>query len=313
MLKFNPAGYIMNIKNEKFNPGTKFKHKGNGLGIENGLKRLIAVRPSTWKPYSKIFKVIISGAKLAKYPVIGSIYKRVMMFSPYKKRFTQGVVVNLNVDLTEKGQGTVLPIDMMKKSVREASYLASFDKCICRTNKGCKDYPVDFGCIFLGEGAKGLVKNGVAHQISASEAEAKIDRAASLGLVGQSLWVEVEQYLWGIQNEHMEKFLEFCFCCPCCCTALHVTKNSTRDVRSRFKSLGWMAEVNDNCINCGKCIEVCPQHAIKSAGDKAIVDDQCFGCGLCKNVCPASAIDIRLKKELKNDIKDYFNGLNLEL
>jgi ferredoxin len=115
---------------------------------------------------------------------------------------------------------------------------------------------------------QGLVKNGVAHQISASEAEAKIDRAAELGLVGQSLWVEVEQYLWGIQNEHMEKFLEFCFCCPCCCTALHVTKNSTRDVRSRFKSLGWMAEVNDNCINCGKCIEVCPQHAIKSAGEK---------------------------------------------
>jgi hypothetical protein len=88
VLKFNPAGYIMNIKNEKFNPGTKFKHKGNGLGIENGLKRFIAVRPSTWKPYSKIFKVIISGAKLAKYPVIGSIYKWVMMFSPTKKVHT---------------------------------------------------------------------------------------------------------------------------------------------------------------------------------------------------------------------------------
>ncbi len=62
--------------------------------------------------------------------------------------------MNLNVDLTEKGQGTVLPIDMMKQSVRNASYLAFFDSCICRTNKGCKDYSVDFGCIFLGEGAR---------------------------------------------------------------------------------------------------------------------------------------------------------------
>ena len=82
---------------------------------------------------------------------------------------------------------------------------------------------------------------------------------------------------------------------------------------SRFKSLGWMAEVNSNCINCGKCIEVCPQHAMTSDGIKVSADEQCFGCGLCKNICPASAIDIRLKKELKNDIKDYFTGLNLEL
>lgn len=303
----------MNIKTDKFNPGTQFKPKGKGLGIENGIKRLIAVRPFTWKAYSKIFKVIIGGSKYTGIPVIGSIYKFIMMFSPRKKRFTQGVVVNLNVDLTEKGQSSVLPIDMMKKSVREASYLAALNSCICRTNKQCKEFPVDFGCIFVGEGSTSLVANGIARQITAAEAEERIDKAASLGLVGQCLWVEIEQYLWGVKNEHMERFLEFCFCCPCCCTALKVAKNSTHDIRSRFKSLGWMAEVNDNCIDCGKCIEVCPQHAMKSDGSRISADEQCFGCGLCKNVCPSSAIDIKLKMEVKKDIKEYFCGLNLEL
>lgn len=46
---------------------------------------------------------------------MGDIYKWIMMFSPYPKRFTQGVVVNLNVDLSDLTVNTVLPIDMMKK------------------------------------------------------------------------------------------------------------------------------------------------------------------------------------------------------
>jgi ferredoxin len=167
---------------------------------------------------------------------------------------------------------------------------------------------------FPGEGAKGLVKNGIAIQITADEAETRIDRAATLGLVGQGLWVEVEQYLWGIQNEHMEKFLEFCFCCPCCCTAMQITKHSTRDIRSRFKSVGWVAKSNDNCINCGKCVDICPQHAITPGQFGIVIDDQCFGCGLCKNSCNTGAIEIIPKNELiKENIKDYFSGLNLEL
>ena len=79
----------------KFEPGTQYQEKKIGSGIENAFKRLVAVRPATWKLYSKIFKVIIGGSKLTKYPVIGEIYKFIMMFSPYKERFTQGVVINL--------------------------------------------------------------------------------------------------------------------------------------------------------------------------------------------------------------------------
>lgn len=173
---------------------------------------------------------------------------------------------------------------------------------------------MDFGCIFLSEGAKGLVKNGVAVEISAKEAEAKIDRAASLGLIGQSLWVELEQYLWGIQNEHMEKFLEPCFCCPCCCTALQVTKFSTPDVRSRFKSIGWVAEIGPGCVNCGQCMDVCPQHAINPGSEKIMVGEQCFGCGLCKTKCSENAIRIVPKNELMmENMRNYFNGLNLDL
>lgn len=47
----------------KINPGTRYRTKTFGSGLENGLKRLIAVRPATWKVYSKVFKLIIDGSK----------------------------------------------------------------------------------------------------------------------------------------------------------------------------------------------------------------------------------------------------------
>jgi len=58
----------------KFNPGTHYHARTFGSSLENGLKRLIAVRPATWKVYSKIFKLIIDGSKLTPYPVLGNIY-----------------------------------------------------------------------------------------------------------------------------------------------------------------------------------------------------------------------------------------------
>ena len=45
---------------------------------------------------------------------------------------------------------------------------------------------------------------------------ARVDRAAELGLTCQSLWVEVEQLIWGFRNDKMDEFFEVCFCCPCC-------------------------------------------------------------------------------------------------
>lgn len=46
------------------------------------------------------------------------------------------------------------------------------------------------------------------------------------------------------------------------------------------------------CLKCGKCAQVCPEHAIVSAkGENPIfISDQCIGCRACQIVCPVKAI-----------------------
>jgi NAD-dependent dihydropyrimidine dehydrogenase PreA subunit len=46
----------------------------------------------------------------------------------------------------------------------------------------------------------------------------------------------------------------------------------------------------DKCVNCGACVDACPEHAI--AMDMAIAIDpgRCTGCGACVPECPSGAL-----------------------
>ncbi len=47
----------------------------------------------------------------------------------------------------------------------------------------------------------------------------------------------------------------------------------------------------NTCIECGQCVEACPQSAIHLIGGNAVIDlDKCTSCGECVRVCPVSAI-----------------------
>ena len=68
------------------------------------------------------------------------------------------------------------------------------------------------------------------------------------------------------------------------------------------------AFINDQCINCGMCFDICPYSAICEAGDvsdvktndeKYISDEhffvnreKCVGCGRCVNTCPVKNITL---------------------
>lgn len=268
---------------------------------------------TTWPIIAKVFAMYPTLARSSKYPIIGPIFKYSMMFSPYDKRYTQGVSLPLNIDLTPSTTKVTVPIEMMKDTIRKASYRLLLDRCLCRDGHNCKNYSHEIACIFLGEGARITEEHGLGHEVTAEEACAAVDRGAAAGLVGQALWIEVEQFVWGWQNEKMENFLEFCFCCPCCCTALNVSKNASRDVQRRFKSVGWKAEITSDCVLCKKCASVCPQSAITYNKTQAVISDDCIGCGLCARECKSDAIKTVLKEPLKPRVEDYFEGLKIDL
>ena len=61
----------------------------------------------------------------------------------------------------------------------------------------------------------------------------------------------------------------------------------------------------NKCIKCGRCGQVCPEHAIISIKNKepVFIPDQCIGCRACKIVCPVGAIS-----ETKQKIGEIFIG-----
>lgn len=52
--------------------------------------------------------------------------------------------------------------------------------------------------------------------------------------------------------------------------------------------------INDNCIGCGSCLEVCPQQCIDLSKTPAVIrQENCLHCGNCMNNCPVGAVERR--------------------
>lgn len=51
--------------------------------------------------------------------------------------------------------------------------------------------------------------------------------------------------------------------------------------------------IDESCISCGACLDVCPQNCI-DISDKAVIrENNCLHCGNCMNICPANAVKKR--------------------
>lgn len=272
---------------------------------------------AAWQVLLKIFRGFNKLTPYFTSPVIGPVLKKMADLEPGSH--TKGFTLNLNADLSEAGKGVVLPIEMMKQLVRESDYRAIMNHCLCRSAFECKEFPHGLGCLFIGEGGKGIVSKGQGHEASIEEALAHIDKAAELGLIGQALWIEVERLILGLKRSpDTARWLEICFCCPCCCGTFRMMKASgDKTVKDRFKSIGWLAEVDaESCIKCRKCVKLCPVEAISLKDDKIVINpDRCLGCGFCGVRCPSHSISLDLKKPLLGGVKDYFTetGLKLDL
>lgn len=99
-----------------------------------------------------------------------------------------------------------------------------------------------------------------------------------------------------------------------------VTKKTKSDIHQFAQPI-----VNDNCILCERCIDVCPMDTIRKGNEKVRIDyDSCIGCDECVHCCPQGALDPkvadfdRLISEgafgvLKNIKKSYYINAAIDL
>lgn len=57
-------------------------------------------------------------------------------------------------------------------------------------------------------------------------------------------------------------------------------------VKSFLRKNNRQIAVEEYCIGCGRCKEVCKANAIQIIDDHAVIDDNCILCGYCANACP---------------------------
>ena len=274
-----------------------------------------------WPLALKLYKMFVKySAWMKKGGFKGKMYKKGIMLYPDMEAHTSTVVMPLHVDITDKSEKTVIPLELIKESLKNTTFIGGMDSCLCREANDCKDFPHDVGCLFLGEAGRVIVKHNLGKEITYEEACARVDKAASYGLMGQAVWVEVEQLLWGIRNDQMDKFLEICFCCPCCCIAMRLARNATENERHRFHPSGWTAVPDlTKCIGCKQCapqVNGCPVEAISFGDDGKVIINQetCVGCGICKNRCKQDVIKIKQTMPVRKDLHEYFQkDFNIDL
>ncbi len=207
----------------------------------------------------------------------------------------RNTVVEVN-RLLEEQEHVVLPTDLMDYFIDKMEYHVIMDFCICRRSMPCKDYPIELGCLFMGEAVKDINPEW-GRMVSPEAAKAHIRRCDDAGLIHFLGKSKLDTQWLGIGPG--EKLLTICNCCPCCCITRGLTYADSRLSNKLTKAPGVKVWIADDCVGCGKCSEddVCFVNAIHLKGERAIIGNDCRGCGRCMSVCAKNAIKISIDRD----------------
>ncbi|MDD3717688.1 MAG: 4Fe-4S binding protein [Actinomycetota bacterium] len=190
-------------------------------------------------------------------------------------------------------ENVVLPSQVIESFVAKANYLWVMNACICRDASKCSDYPIDLGCLFMGEAVLDINPE-LGRLVSREEALEHVRKCREAGLM-QLIGRNKLDPMW-LNVRPGTKLLTVCFCCPCCCLwkVLPVLSHKISDKIQRMP--GVRVTVTERCTACGTCQnDVCIPRAISLEGNRAVISDECRGCGNCVSVCPEGAIELTVE------------------
>jgi ferredoxin len=248
-------------------------------------------------------------AKLTNFPILGKIFDYLLFRGDNIIYLPQDKIIEINKSLGEYDE-FVLPSQVLEYFIKKAKNHWIMNFCICRSSMGCKDYPIDLGCLFLGDAVLNINPQ-LGRLVSKEEALDHLKKCRDADLVHMIGRNRLDAQWLGVKPG--EKLLSICNCDPCCCL-WRVSSILAHNIGSKIKKMpGVTIQVNDNCIGCGTCIKVCFVDAIEITKDKTFISKKCRGCGRCVEECPQKAIDIIIEDRnyIKKSIEEIDKIINV--
>jgi ferredoxin len=242
------------------------------------------------KLLQKIFPYRSALAKLTRIPIVGKITDRLLFEGDDLIYLPQDQVIPVNQALDAPGE-MVLPSQVVEHFIEKASYHWIMNDCICRKSMGCEDYPIDLGCLFLGEAVLGINPK-LGRLVTKEEALEHVRRCREAGLVHLIGRTKLDTIWLGVGPG--DKLLTICNCCPCCCL-WRVLPDIAPQIGAKVRRMpGVTVTVTEQCVGCGTCVDTCFVGAIHLVNGRAVRSDECRGCGRCVDACPHQAIEITI-------------------
>jgi UDP-glucose 4-epimerase len=186
-----------------------------------------------------------------------------------------------------------MPITLLDRLIEAASHRMIYEYCCCRTAEGCKDYPVDIGCLMMGDAAFGANPD-FCREVGVDEAKAHVRKAVDAGLVPQVGKARIDNSIFGIKDNR--RLLTVCLCCECCCITRYTRHLPLKTLEKLVRPMdGVKISVSEKCTGCGTCAEKCYIKSIEIIDGRAVIGPYCRACGRCASVCPNNAIEISLE------------------
>ena len=199
------------------------------------------------------------------------------------------VLISLNQPVP-RGENVLLPSHVVEHFIEAAGYHWIMDRCLCRDAEKCQDYPIDLGCLFLGESAAGINPK-LGRRVTRDEALAHVRRCQEAGLVHLIGRNKLDTVWLGVGPG--DRLLTICHCCPCCCLWRVLPDVRAEIGAGLMRMPGVVVRVTERCVGCGECTQgTCFVDAIRLENGRAVIDPACRGCGRCVAVCPHGAIEL---------------------
>lgn len=244
-------------------------------------------------------------ARLTRVPIVKNLMDYLLFEGDDIIYLPKDTVIKINHSLTPPGD-VILPSEVVEHFIEEANYHWIMNFCICRDSAECTDYPIDLGCLFLGEAAL-QINPELGRKVTKEEALEHVRKCREAGLVHligrnklDAVWLNVTPG---------NKLLTICNCCPCCCL-WRMLPDLSPDISSKITRMpGVTITVTDACTGCGTCEEVCFVNAITVTNKMAVITDECRGCGRCADICPQKAIEISTDPHFLEESIDRISNL----